>query len=56
MGGLMGTWLGLRETIAICGTGGLILGLVLLKVSPLTTMRTLPASPHIISTTPEMTA
>jgi predicted MFS family arabinose efflux permease len=56
LGGVLGTWLGLRETIGICGVCGLLLGLTLLKVSPLTRMRELPATPPIIATQPEMSA
>lgn len=44
MGGTLGTWLGLRTTIAICGIGGLILGASLLRWSPIGLMRELPTS------------
>ncbi len=59
LGGILGTWLGLRPTIAICGGGGLLLGLTLLKWSPLGAMRELPApekNANIIPVTPEMSA
>ncbi|MEO8104371.1 MAG: MFS transporter [Betaproteobacteria bacterium] len=59
LGGLLGTWLGLRPTIAICGGCGLLLGLVLIKWSPLGAMRELPTpqkAPNVIPLTPEMSA
>ena len=56
MGGVLGDWLGLRVTIAICGGAGLLLGLVLLKVSPLSAMRELPTTARVIPVTPEMAA
>ena len=59
MGGVLGTWLGLRTTIAICGGAGLLLGIALLRWSPLGAMRELPTpenQPHIIPVTPEMSA
>ena len=42
LGGIMGTYFGLRATIAIAGTGGLILGIALLRYSPLNNMHKLP--------------
>lgn len=42
LGGVMGTYFGLRSTIAIAGAGGLILGLSLLRYSPLNAMHELP--------------
>ncbi len=59
LGGVLGTWLGLRMTIAICGGAGLLLGLALLKWSPLGAMRELPTPEKpakIIPVTPEMSA
>ena len=57
MGGILGTWLGLRITIAICGIAGLVLGLVLLRWSPLGAMRELPIpQAKVIPVTPEMSA
>ena len=57
MGGILGTWLGLRITIAICGVAGLVLGLVLLRWSPLGAMRELPIpQAKVIPVTPEMSA
>ena len=59
LGGVLGTWLGLRPTIAICGGSGLLLGLILLKWSPLGAMREMPtpeAPANIIPVTPEMSA
>lgn len=59
LGGVLGTWLGLRPTIAICGGSGLLLGLVLLKWSPLGEMRELPTpekTPNMIPVSPEMSA
>ena len=59
LGGVLGTWLGLRMTIAICGGAGLLLGLALLKWSPLGAMRELPTPQKplkIIPVTPEMSA
>jgi MFS family permease len=59
LGGVLGTWLGLRPTIAICGGSGLLLGLVLLKWSPLGAMRELPTpekTPNMIPVSPEMSA
>jgi MFS family permease len=42
VGGAMAEVFGLRTTIAVSGVGGLLLGLVLMKVSPLAAMRELP--------------
>ena len=59
LGGVLGTWLGLRPTIAICGGSGLLLGLVLLKWSPLGAMREMPTpekQANIVPVTPEMSA
>ena len=59
LGGILGTWLGLRPTIAICGGSGLLLGLILLKWSPLGAMREMPTpdtQANIIPVTPEMSA
>ena len=46
-GGLMGEFFGLRTTIAIAGVGGLILGVALLRFSPLRHMRHLPEAAHL---------
>ncbi len=51
LGGIMGEWLGLRPTIAICGIGCIVLVAALAKTSPLLAMRTLPA-PEPFSQTP----
>ncbi len=59
LGGVLGTWLGLRPTIAICGGSGLLLGLILLKWSPLGAMREMPVpekQANIVPVTPEMSA
>ena len=57
LGGVLGTWLGLRVTIAICGIGGLVLGAVLLKWSPVGAMRELPRpAAKVVAVTPEMSA
>ena len=57
MGGILGTWLGLRITIAICGIAGLVLGVALLRWSPLGAMRELPIpQAKVIPVTPEMSA
>ena len=59
LGGVLGTWLGLRLTIAICGGAGLLLGLILLKWSPLGAMREMPSAgiqAKIIPVSPEMSA
>jgi MFS family permease len=42
LGGVMGEYFGLRTTIAVTGIGGLLLGLTLLRYSPLNAMVTLP--------------
>jgi MFS family permease len=42
LGGVMGEYLGLRTTIAITGVGGLLLGVALVRYSPLRTMHELP--------------
>lgn len=57
LGGALGTWLGLRPTIAICGVAGLLLGFALFKVSPLGAMRELPnTQPKVVPMAPEMSA
>lgn len=59
LGGVLGTWLGLRPTIAICGVTGLLLGLVLLKWSPLGAMREMPIPENqarMVPVSPEMSA
>jgi len=59
LGGVLGTWLGLRPTIMLCGIGGVALGVGLLKWSPLGAMRQLPVperSPSVVPVTPEMSA
>jgi MFS family permease len=43
LGGVVGELFGLRTTIAIAGVGGIVLGLALLRYSPLKQMRELPA-------------
>ena len=46
-GGAMAELFGLRTTIGVAGVGGLVLGLVLAKISPLAAMRELPTHiPH----------
>jgi MFS family permease len=42
LGGVLGEWLGLRTTIAICGVCCLLLIVALVRISPLTAMRELP--------------
>ncbi len=42
LGGVMGEWLGLRPTIAVCGVGCILLVLALTKISPLSSMHSLP--------------
>ncbi len=42
LGGVIGEWLGLRPTIAICGIGCILLVGMLAKISPLSAMRKLP--------------
>lgn len=59
LGGVLGSWLGLRATIAICGGCGLALGLFLLKWSPLGAMREMPNAelqPNMVPASPEMFA
>ena len=47
-GGAMAELFGLRTTIGVAGVGGLMLGLVLAKISPLAAMRELPTHiPHV---------
>lgn len=45
-GGFWGEWLGLRATIGLCGLLGLILGIVMLKRSPLMQMKVIPTLPN----------
>lgn len=62
IGGVLGEFLGLRATIAIVGLGGLLLGLALLRYSPLKTMRALPepspipVTPHGPAASPQIAA
>jgi MFS family permease len=62
IGGLLGQFLGLRATIAIAGVGGVLLGLALLRYSPLKTMHALPepapmpATPHGPAASPQIAA
>jgi MFS family permease len=62
IGGLLGEFVGLRATIAIAGVGGVVLGLALLRYSPLKTMRALPepapmpATPHGPAASPQIAA
>jgi MFS family permease len=57
LGGAMGGWIGLRQTIGLCGVTGLLLGILLFWKSPLAAMRELPTAPsRIIPEQPEMTA
>ncbi len=56
VGGLLGEALGLRPTIAISGVGGLLLGLVLVRFSPLAGMKQLPTPVTVPVRTPEMAA
>jgi MFS family permease len=42
LGGVLATLIGLRATIAVAGVGGVLLGLALLRYSPLKGMRELP--------------
>ena len=50
-GGAMAELFGLRTTIGVAGVGGLVLGLVLAKISPLAAMRELPThTAHVPST------
>ena len=56
VGGLMGEALGLRATIAVSGVCGLLLGLALVRFSPLAAMNTLPAPVTATVHTPEMAA
>jgi MFS family permease len=41
-GGLLGEWLGLRGTIAVCGVGAAILVIAMFRVTPLPQMQKLP--------------
>ena len=56
VGGLMGTLIGLRATIAVSGLGGVLLALLLIRFSPLMRMHTLPAPATATVHTPEMAA
>ncbi len=53
VGGLLGDAIGLRGAIAVAGVGGLLLGLLLMKVSPLMQMQTLPAHAKVAAPTEE---
>jgi MFS family permease len=44
MGGALAEWIGLRATIGACGAVGVIMGMVLFKVSSLPAMRDLPTA------------
>jgi MFS family permease len=46
-GGVMGEFFGLRATIAIAGVGGVLLGVALLRFSPLKQMIHLPEAAHL---------
>ena len=52
----MGTYIGLRATIVVAGIGGLILGLAMLRYSPMMQMRHLPEPADAPVRTPEMAA
>jgi predicted MFS family arabinose efflux permease len=43
-GGALAEWIGMRETIAVCGAVGVVMGAVLFKVSSLPSMRELPVA------------
>lgn len=42
LGGALGEWVGLRGTLVITAVAGVVLGLVLMRLSPLSEMRVLP--------------
>ena len=42
LGGALGEWLGLRATLTITAVSGVVLGLMLMRLSPLAAMRVLP--------------
>jgi predicted MFS family arabinose efflux permease len=55
LGGLLGEWLGLRGTIAVCGAGAALLVVALFRTTPLPRMRHLPTPdtfPHPAPKTP----
>ena len=54
LGGVMGTYFGLRATIVVAGVGGLILGFAMLRYSPLRQMHELPEPVESPVRTPEM--
>lgn len=54
VGGLLGDAIGLRGAIAVAGGGGVLLGLLLMKVSPLMQMKTLPKHVEAAAPTQEM--
>ena len=56
LGGVMGTYFGLRATIVVAGVGGLLLGFAMLRYSPLQQMRELPEPVESPIRTPEMAA
>ncbi len=56
VGGYLGEWLGLRQTIGLSGVAGLLLGVVLLRYSPLMKMHALPSNAITEAPTPEMAA
>ena len=56
LGGVMGTYIGLRATIVVAGIGGLILGFTMLRYSPMMQMRHLPEPADAPVRTPEMAA
>lgn len=53
VGGLLGEAIGLRGAIAVAGGGGVLLGLVLMNISPLMQMKTLPSHALRAPPTPE---
>ncbi len=56
LGGVMGEWLGLRPTIAICGVGCILLVIALAKISPLSAMQELPTpETYAVKTPPPRT-
>ncbi len=54
LGGYLGEWLGLRTTIGLCGVAGALLGLGLLRYSPLMGVRTMPETATGAAPTPEV--
>jgi MFS family permease len=42
IGGALASWLGLRATIGVCGAGGVLLVIAMLRYSPIGKMKTLP--------------